>query len=179
MNKVKKTVNFCNMCTFSLIPVKAELEHLNGLLNDLPVVTDRERQDAERDDKKAKECEEEVKKIEGELHRGRKAIDEAKNTIEERVENLVEMVDRRFGDMMASLDNSGSVLLHREEARTPQGRGKAKQKGNKDAPEVDFKGYGLHIMVKFANTRGQEMQRLSASVHSGGTWPKTAICIVL
>ena len=65
------------------------------------------------------------------------------------VEGLKESIHEKFSGLMQEMGNMGEVKL--------------------DRGDDDFKNYGLYIMVKFGGARSSAlMQRLSASVHSGG-----------
>ena len=72
-----------------------------------------------------------------------------------RTEDLVNRkISSKFSSMMSKLGNSGSVLLD----------------CHSDDPN-SFKGYGISIMVRFTSnhrSKTTEMQRLSATMHSGG-----------
>ena len=65
------------------------------------------------------------------------------------VEGLKESIHEKFSGLMQEMGNMGEVKL--------------------DRGDDDFKNYGLYIMVKFGGARSSAtLQRLSASVHSGG-----------
>ena len=66
------------------------------------------------------------------------------------MEVLTERINEKFSALMVDMGNLGAVELHKS--------------------DDDFKNYGLHIMVKFGGARNNSigLQRLSATVHSGG-----------
>ena len=65
------------------------------------------------------------------------------------VEGLKDSIHEKFHGLMHEMGNTGEVKL--------------------DKGDDDFKSYGLYIMVKFGGARSSsQLQRLSASVHSGG-----------
>ena len=70
-----------------------------------------------------------------------------KDRLNTKVEVLTETINAKFKELMRKMGYAGEVVLVKD--------------------DDDFKDYGLHIRIKF-DSSGVELQRLSASVHSGG-----------
>lgn len=97
-----------------------------------------------------------VRQIEQDVEELEAKSRESKAKLDERVTRLASDVDKRFSRMMDEMGNIGFVELSRGS-------------GGDDDDGIDFKNYGLNIKVKFGgNKSASAMQRLSASVHSGG-----------
>jgi chromosome segregation ATPase len=136
-------------CPDNLAQVRAQLQTLERNARSERTYTAAEVNEAVRTLERKEKAEGELRGLERNLEEKIKAAKDLERSTLKRVDRLIESVGTKFSELMARMGNVGSIKL---------------QKGD---DQLDFKSYGLIIMVKFAGHRG-EMQKLANNVQSGG-----------
>lgn len=137
-----------DQCPKTIPEVRARLETLRTELVSFREVSDHELRVVEELEEKKARQEKELAALRLSITRLERELRRDEDRLVNGIQELVKRINRRFGDLMEKMGFAGEIVLHQ---------------GDK---ELDFKHYGIKILVKF---RGKDsLQPLSGSVQSGG-----------
>lgn len=149
-------------CPHNLVEVEAKIKRFAEEMASVPKYTDLEKREAREAEAKLKAATQEIEDLELAIVDGGERVKRLDQELAAEVDGMVRSIDVKFSSMMATLGNSGSVVL--------EGAGN-NNNGDEASESQPLSNYGLNIMVQFGKKGGKggaSLQRLSTGVQSGG-----------
>ena len=126
-------------CPKTLAEVKARLESITEEFGNLPNVTERDEKEVDDLEQQVKISKKAVKKLRHELEEIVNKLEEEQKILEDGITEIIDKVNQKFRELMESMGFAGEIAL------------------DKGQHSLDFKNYGIKILVKFRNTESLKL----------------------
>ena len=126
-------------CPKTLAEVKARLESITEEFVNLPNVTERDEKEVDDLEQQVKISKKAVKKLRHELEEIVNKLEEEQKILEDGITEIIDKVNQKFRELMESMNYAGEIAL------------------DKGQHSLDFKNYGIKILVKFRNTESLKL----------------------
>ena len=126
-------------CPKTLAEVKARLESITEEFVNLPNVTERDEKEVDDLEQQVKISKKAVKKLRHELEEIVNKLEEEQKILEDGITEIIDRVNQKFRELMESMGYAGEIAL------------------DKGQHSLDFKNYGIKILVKFRNTESLKL----------------------
>ena len=126
-------------CPKTLAEVKARLESITEEFGNLPNVTERDEKEVDDLEQQVKISKKAVKKLRHELEEIVNKLEEEQKILEDGITEIIDRVNQKFRELMESMGYAGEIAL------------------DKGQHSLDFKNYGIKILVKFRNTESLKL----------------------
>ena len=126
-------------CPKTLAEVKARLESITDQFGNLPNVTERDEKEVDDLEQQVKISKKAVKKLRHELEEIVNKLEEEQKILEDGITEIIDRVNQKFRELMESMSYAGEIAL------------------DKGQHSLDFKNYGIKILVKFRNTESLKL----------------------
>ena len=126
-------------CPKTLAEVKARLESITDQFGNLPNVTERDEKEVDDLEQQVKISKKAVKKLRHELEEIVNKLEEEQKILEDGITEIIDRVNQKFRELMESMGYAGEIAL------------------DKGQHSLDFKNYGIKILVKFRNTESLKL----------------------
>ena len=126
-------------CPKTLAEVKARLESITEEFVNLPNVTERDEKEVDDLEQQVKISKKAVKKLRHELEEIVNKLEEEQKILEDGITEIIDKVNQKFRELMESMGFAGEIAL------------------DKGQHSLDFKNYGIKILVKFRNTESLKL----------------------
>ena len=121
-------------CPKTLAEVKARLESMNEAFNDIPTITETEEKEVDNLEQNIACHEKTVKSLIDEIEEIQNELEDNQSKLLDGIDNILDKLNNRFRQLMEYMGFAGEIAL------------------DKGTHELDFKNYGIKILVKWRDT---------------------------
>ena len=126
-------------CPKTLAEVKARLESITEEYGNLPNVTERDEKEVDDLEQQVKITKQAVKKLKNELDVIVTNLERDQKVLEDGILEIIDKLNQKFRELMENMGFAGEIAL------------------DKGQHSLDFKNYGIKILVKFRNSESLKL----------------------